>query len=715
MLKRKVVYFLALVFSLTFFNSVFFYYYYLKIDLNFSWLTILFIFLFSLNFSILFHLIKNVYLRLVSLLFYLVFIFYFLINFSYYDVFQIFWKIDIRQLGQLNSAQADLLLSYYNLIPVSLYFSAFALFAITIAGVELYAWKKRAVRRRLEKLFASVNFIEHKKNKISTPAYFIVAALIIGQVISLLMLLNYKEGLKKTSAQKEKYYGDLGPYGYLLDQAYGRIKEDIKPSPAGFTAGSQEKNIDLLKESLDNLRLLQNTKSEPPIKLKSKLEKPHIIIYQMESVGAWALKQEPSPMPFLSKLISENISVGEFYSNSCTTINAEFAANCSFYPESTGPISDLFAGNNYYCLPTILKNQYGYRTNLYHANNASFWNRDTLGPKWGFNNLYFSPRYKVRTSDAVVLDDVINNIKKANQPTYNYVIGFSTHGPHDQNFIEFNHYENNLEISPYFSKLSSSSLTVKTDEETIRNYFGFLTAADESLKKLFERLAAESLLDKTIVIIYGDHRYYNFSSDNAVNDFNNYNELPFAMYVPGGYKGKIKEIASQVDIAPTILNLIEGSGYKLPEYFIGRSLFSDSQDNGAVSKCLGEGLYINQDVIIRTEKLLDAFAPLVFKHKYAKFKYEEYISSFSAVLKSSDAALNKDEIVEAAASSSEKIIKKEVYFNQETDSDKDGLSDLREKTIGTDRFNPDTDGDGYLDGIEIINSYNPKGAGKINY
>lgn len=72
----------------------------------------------------------------------------------------------------------------------------------------------------------------------------------------------------------------------------------------------------------------------------------------------------------------------------------------------------------------------------------------------------------------------------------------------------------------------------------------------------------------------------------------------------------------------------------------------------------------------------------------------------------------------------------------ETDSDKDGLTDAQEAEFGTSssgvdtdddglfdreeievyRTNPlvpDTDGDSYLDGVEVENGYNPNGAGKL--
>lgn len=51
---------------------------------------------------------------------------------------------------------------------------------------------------------------------------------------------------------------------------------------------------------------------------------------------------------------------------------------------------------------------------------------------------------------------------------------------------------------------------------------------------------------------------------------------------------------------------------------------------------------------------------------------------------------------------------------QNWDTDHDGLSDSDEVTIWkTDPQNPDTDGDTYKDGDEVKNGYNPAGSGKI--
>ena len=77
-----------------------------------------------------------------------------------------------------------------------------------------------------------------------------------------------------------------------------------------------------------------------------------------------------------------------------------------------------------------------------------------------------------------------------------------------------------------------------------------------------------------------------------------------------------------------------------------------------------------------------------------------------------------------------------ILFGEQPDSDKDGLSDLMEKQLGTnsnntdsdrdglidgdevmvwktDPLNADTDGDGFNDGVEIKNGYNPNGPGRL--
>jgi hypothetical protein len=48
------------------------------------------------------------------------------------------------------------------------------------------------------------------------------------------------------------------------------------------------------------------------------------------------------------------------------------------------------------------------------------------------------------------------------------------------------------------------------------------------------------------------------------------------------------------------------------------------------------------------------------------------------------------------------------------DDDNDGLLNYREEKFGTNKNNPDSDGDGYLDGDEVRNGYDPLGPGQLD-
>ncbi|MFH0857808.1 MAG: sulfatase-like hydrolase/transferase [Candidatus Magasanikbacteria bacterium] len=116
---------------------------------------------------------------------------------------------------------------------------------------------------------------------------------------------------------------------------------------------------------------------------------------------------------------------------------------------------------------------------------------------------------------------------------------------------------------------------------------------------MFAELEKEGLAENTIVVIYGDHRYYNFTGETKDN-FYWYNEVPFVIVDPSGKSGKLAEYASNIDVAPTILHMLEGSSSYIPEdKFLGTSLFAKNHPNSSMLKCLGYVDYVDEKVIVQ--------------------------------------------------------------------------------------------------------------------
>jgi len=636
-----------------------------------------------------------------------------MINYAYYEVFGTFFKLSPGRIGQVNEPMVKLLSDYYFLVPVSIYILGTIVFLFLIISSAVFISKRKKFGKKIEKFISDINFLKPKRQSIYiSPLIYLLIFLLVNTSIYF-FLYNYKKSIKSENFTQSKYFSDLGIYGFLFEEMVGGIKNKIDKIYLGDNpVVDYENDIDIIKTSQENLALLNNNPKSQSMVLKEKLDKPNILIYQIETMGSWALKQSPSPMPFLEKLIEENISVNHFFSNSCITVNAEFSSVCSFYPESKGPISDIFSKNDYYCLPSILKEKYGYETSLFHANESNFWNRNNLGPRWGYENMYFTPYYKNREYDGVVLSDAIKKMKASDKPSFNFVIGFTSHSPHNQHFVDVYKKEFNIDITPYDQPLNKD-LKFTENEDTIRLYFGFLKQVDDAIKNMFQELENNNLLDNTIVIIYGDHRYYNFKYDDKVKTFFDYNEIPFVMYVPGDYKGKIKEIASQIDIAPTLLNIIEGKNYSLPPTFLGQSLFSDKHPDSIINVCNGDAFYYDKNTIIFNYILQNTNYNLVNFNKFAEYKYKDYLKNLANIISASDRIIEYNKMKLAAFGRQSKETKI-LDANVGTDTDKDGLSDMREKIYGTDKNNPDSDGDGFLDGEEVVHGYDPLGPGKKN-
>jgi len=404
----------------------------------------------------------------------------------------------------------------------------------------------------------------------------------------------------------ENYYSDIGPIGYLGVDAASHFLELVGISRKNsFVASLDTKNSREDNSMIDLLAQLAIRNDYEAITLPDFKTPPNIIIYQLESVPRWVIDLEQSPMPFLKELMNKGITVDHFYGNDCHTIGAEFTSVCSVLTSSAEVIGNRLEPLNFSCLPHELRTSFKYESSVYHANVPSFWNRDTLLPQLGYTHLYFSPFFTPRAYDGIVASELVSKTASTNKPTFSYLIGFTSHSPHTAHYIERNQKESGIIITPYDGILSDVTKSVQVSEEELRNYFGFLRSVDGAVQGLFDDLNESGAINDTIVVLFGDHRYYSFSGSSG-RQYQLYNELPFVMWVPGMSPKKIPITASHIDIAPTIMDLLKSP--KQSTQFMGKSIFSPERYNYALGKCADEVYYFTSDMVVRGNQKLGLYS-----------------------------------------------------------------------------------------------------------
>jgi len=639
-------------------NFIYFFIYFIYLDSIISLINLWFITLVTVSYFALMHFLKWKVWEILSYLILALYFVFSLVNFAYFKVFETFIDIKISSLNTVNGSMFNLLKDYFFLIPLELFLLATIIFImIIIARVHFEHTNK----------FPSLNFQDTKiqlrsKRRYSTIAIMIIifGAINFAGVASAQYLINNPQ--EDWWDIKNQMF-DIGFAGHLYTQAasiqdYSNDQQiplttNIKSTPDPFTERLNFLNsenfraltpLEQTKQTYNVLSYLSK-KTSPGIQLPTFKKKPNVLVIQLESIGGWAVNNDPSPMPYLKALIEDNISVPDFHANSCETINAEFSTNCSFLPNSFEPVSYSHLENDYQCLPEILSEKHNYDSYFFHANLMDFWRRDILIPAWGFENNYFTPYYNQKAYDKYVFDDAVNTLSKSENPFYAYIVTFTAHSPHNLELVEYHKKANNLNIVPFSGTINPEYSNIEIDEDELRLYYGFLKATDDSLEFLMNKLKNNGLLENTIVIIHNDHRYYNFLS-NSVEDFYNYNVNPFVMILPDKQKGIIQNTATHIDISPTVLNLIEEESYKKPNNFLGTSLFSENFPNQAFNKCLGKIYYKNNDVIINGNAKTNQFYFTYEKEPLSENKKQTWRSLIKRFIQTSDTAIFNNQIIE---------------------------------------------------------------------
>lgn len=287
------------------------------------------------------------------------------------------------------------------------------------------------------------------------------------------------------------------------------------------------------------MRNLKNVEEMPPKNLIIVLLESWVPKYIDGAVSQTEIKTNYGVTPYFDDLIQQGIYFDNFYAFELRSLQGLTAVLTSV--PALPKIKKLGFGLekiNFTKLPEILKNR-GYRTIFAQTSERASFNLDKTALMLGFNEVYgkedMPQQFNYQKQEGYGYDyDMFHllNQKFAKQEEPFFVFAFT-----------------GITHTPYLGVLEGFDKYPNTTEEN--KYLNALNFADYSIGKFMEQARKEQWFDDTVFIFVADHTF------NRHGTLRDKYHIPFLIYAPKFFKpGRVKEVASQLDILPTVFNIL---------------------------------------------------------------------------------------------------------------------------------------------------------------
>jgi membrane-anchored protein YejM (alkaline phosphatase superfamily) len=375
---------------------------------------------------------------------------------------------------------------------------------------------------------------------------------------------------------------------FIANNKTRNVPDEIRLNPALFLLSDaaentffkpsvKDRNSNVLKENRSGIPLTQSVETNPmePKKfLPAKSAHPwNIVFFIMESAGTRYIfdtsNGNPMPMPFLHKISQEGWYLKRHYTTSNVSTKAIFSLFSGHYDffnrENFGTRVDAEVPAIYNWLGE------GYDSFLVTPSSiswyfpAKFIKNSGLREIHSYENLKFKMKeefhslgHYIARDEIQTVDFFIRRLSKAREPFLGIYISFAAH-------------------FPYFD-YGEDYRILEDDGRLVNRYYNNLNLLDHMIKRIVDHLQEQGLLERTILVIMGDHgqAFGQHHPNNFMHYRYSYNEnleTPAILYQPTLFKPKVFGFpTSHVDMLPTLLDAMRIS-YS-PMVFDGESLFN---------------------------------------------------------------------------------------------------------------------------------------------
>lgn len=300
--------------------------------------------------------------------------------------------------------------------------------------------------------------------------------------------------------------------------------------------------------------------------LTDSLDEYNVIFLQVESLDAKALYLRlggKELTPNLNRLKKEMIYFPHFFAQhrGGASQDAELSTLFSILPVNGRSGYNSLRIEKASSLLRILKAR-GYTTAGFHANIGNFFNRSRLLRTSGLDVFYEKDSFSGSASgwnskDRDFFQQSLSRLENLKEPFFAYFITMQSHGP-------FKNY----------GKLSEE-LNLSVNEGMQADYMKTIFEVDHAIGNFMESLRARGYFENTIVFIYADHESgLEYPSDEYPFSPEPKEHIPLLIYHPDLNPAINRKTGSHIDLAPTLMNLLNISG---THKWLGTSLFAKSR------------------------------------------------------------------------------------------------------------------------------------------
>lgn len=324
---------------------------------------------------------------------------------------------------------------------------------------------------------------------------------------------------------------------------------------------SERRGIGLVERQRIQYFLDKNRKLDASdSKLFGVARRRNLIVIVAESLQAFPIGLEIDGQPVaprISEFAQESLYFVNFHDQTYlgTTADAELSSFQSLHPLPAGVVAIQYPTNHYRGLPAVLSER-GYVTLSAVAEAGGFWNMNQIHPRLGFQRSYFEESFKVQErigewlADREFFNQTIPILKAQPEPFMAYLLSSSNHEP--------------WELPEKYRQLKLGNL----EGTLLGNYLQSVHYFDKVFGEFIDELRKFGLLDKSVIVLYGDHQAYLGNAPELARilsfpERSQYHHLLVRKKVPLVIRLPRKEGAGErrvagghLDIAPTLLSLL---------------------------------------------------------------------------------------------------------------------------------------------------------------